>query len=270
MDNLNELLDLKNRSKYRELKGKLVVYKFTNLINNKTYIGITDWINRRIGDHIRYSKVDNSKNKMYFHRSLLKYGLENFGFEIVEIVESKEELNLKETYWITYYKSNNSEFGYNLTLGGNRNIPNSETLIKKSKSCKTKKKIAQYDLDGSLINTFESVKDASRKLCIPDSDLHRCDKKNWSRNGFMFKKFEEEPLLNIEKYSSKRGNNLKLDSNAGKNKIKCQLIDKITLNIIFEANSITELSEKCGMCTSQLHKIYNNKNHKKWILKKIQ
>lgn len=35
---------------------------------------------------------------MYFHRSLSKYGLENFGFEIVEIVESKEELNLKETY----------------------------------------------------------------------------------------------------------------------------------------------------------------------------
>ena len=42
MDNLSELVDLKNRSKYKKLKGKLVVYKYTNLINNKIYIGITD------------------------------------------------------------------------------------------------------------------------------------------------------------------------------------------------------------------------------------
>ena len=268
MDNLNDLVDIKNRSKYKKLKGKLVVYKYTNLINNKVYIGITDWINRRIGDHFRYANTDN-KNKMYFHKALEKYGFKNFEFEIIEIVETNEELNLREIYWIQYYNSFKIDFGYNLTLGGNRNIPNSETLIKKSNSCKTKKQIAQYDLEGNLIKTFESVKEASRQLNIPDNDLHRCDKKNWSRNGFMFKKFEGLPLEKIEKYSSKRGNNLQKDSYCGKNKVKCQLIDKLTLEVKFEGNSIEELAKLSGYSSSQIHRIYNNSNHKKWIVKKI-
>jgi len=79
----------------------------------------------------------------------------------------------------------------------------------------------------------------------------------------MFKKFEGLPLNKIEKYSSKQGSNLQIDSYNGKNKVKCQLIDKLTLKIKFEGDSIKELAKISGYCSSQIHRIYNNPNHKK-------
>jgi group I intron endonuclease len=89
-----------------------VIYKTTNLINNKIYIG------KRI-----FSKDKFFRNKYYGSGKLLKvainkYGLENFNREILEEVDN-ELLEEKEIYWIKFYNSNNLEIGYNLTIGGN-------------------------------------------------------------------------------------------------------------------------------------------------------
>jgi hypothetical protein len=268
MENLGNLINWTKRKQFRGFKGKYVVYKFTNLVNNKVYIGITDWINKRIGDHIRYSKNTNSKCRMYLHRAIPKYGFDKFTFEIIEIVSTREELNQREIYWINYFNSTNNSLGYNLTKGGNTNYPSEETIQKKILSSK-KVKVAQYDLQGNFINKFESVKEASRQLEIPDTDIHRCHNKKWSRKGFMFLKYENSYPLSISPYISHVGNNFVKDSYAGKNKVKCILISKEDNNIKFEANSITELSNISGICKSNLHRIYKNLNHKKWKLEKI-
>jgi hypothetical protein len=56
---------------------------------------------------------------MAIKRAIRKYGKEHFKIEIIEDNILKKNLDEREIYWIAYYKSNNSEFGYNLTKGGN-------------------------------------------------------------------------------------------------------------------------------------------------------
>ena len=56
------------------------IYKFTNKINGKIYIGQSIDIEHRRKEHLRY------KDESYFHRSLMKYGNDNFDFEILESV----------------------------------------------------------------------------------------------------------------------------------------------------------------------------------------
>lgn len=108
--------------------GKInnVIYKFKNKINGKIYIGQTTTnIRKRVIEHVTTSKPWTKARKGYFQRALYKYGFENFEFSIIEKCSDKNTLNIREIYWIGYYKSDQKEFGYNMTPGGEGNT-NSE------------------------------------------------------------------------------------------------------------------------------------------------
>lgn len=92
------------------------IYKIQNNINNKIYIGQSKNIEKRLKDHKNRANDTNSNEyNRHLYRSMRKYGIENFSFEIIEEC-NVDELNEKERYWIEYY---NSFFnGYNLTFGG--------------------------------------------------------------------------------------------------------------------------------------------------------
>jgi group I intron endonuclease len=264
MEKLSKLIKYQNRLKFKKFNKDFVVYKITNTINSKVYIGITKQIIKRIGNHIYYFKNPNSNNNTYLHKALRKYGLENFTIEILEICNSLEELNNKEIYWISELQSTNSIFGYNLDSGGNLKEPNKQNILNRQLNAKVKP-VAQYDLKGNLIQTFYSVKEASRQLNISDSDIHRCHRKNWSRNGFMFKKFESKPLDKIDPYQDKTGKNL-VELTKGKlphNAIACKAVNLKT-GEIYEAKSLLELSEKLCIHKTTIYRILNNKKHKKW------
>lgn len=63
--------------------------------------------------------------------AIKKYGKVNFKREILEWCFSKNELNIREIYWIMYYNSNDQEFGYNFAKGGQGGkIVSSEYLSK--------------------------------------------------------------------------------------------------------------------------------------------
>ena len=91
------------------------IYKITNMLNNKIYIGQTvKTVAKRFQQH------KNNSNKPYFSQIVLykafnKYGIENFKCETIEEVENKK-LDEREKYWIEYYDSYFN--GYNSTLGG--------------------------------------------------------------------------------------------------------------------------------------------------------
>lgn len=87
------------------------IYKITNKITKKSYIGQSVDIKKRWEQHLK--NIGSNKNPMYI--DFKKYGTENFLFEIIEEC-SEEELNEKEMYWIKYFNTYN--VGYNLTIGG--------------------------------------------------------------------------------------------------------------------------------------------------------
>ena len=95
------------------------IYKITNLINGKIYIGQSVDINKRWRQHKRNSQIKGHEYDKYLYRAFRKYGLENFSFEVIEEC-SRELLNEKETYYIQYYKANDETFGYNETSGYNQ------------------------------------------------------------------------------------------------------------------------------------------------------
>lgn len=98
----------------------MIIYKATNLVNGKVYIGQTvKTLEKRKRKHINDAVSNRSKN--VFHKALRKYGEDNFTWEVIDSAESETELSEKEIYWISFYHSyiyvDNSN-GYNMTIGG--------------------------------------------------------------------------------------------------------------------------------------------------------
>jgi group I intron endonuclease len=94
-----------------------IIYRATNVINGKCYIGQTAGsLNDRKNTHIRYAYRKNSM--CIFHRALRKYGIQNFIWEILCECESKPILNVIETFKIIVNNSHWTENGYNMTWGG--------------------------------------------------------------------------------------------------------------------------------------------------------
>lgn len=93
------------------------IYKFTNKINNKSYIGQSVNIDARRRQHIAtsYYPLSNTYNTA-FHKAIRKYGVDNFNFEVLTICNI-EELDALEKYYISKYNSIVPN-GYNMTPGG--------------------------------------------------------------------------------------------------------------------------------------------------------
>jgi group I intron endonuclease len=96
----------------------MIIYKITNTINNKIYIGQSSLtLKQRVNRHLHQSNKNNPKMKIC--RAIKKYGFSNFKFEIIEDgIFNSILLNEREIYWISLLKSNNKELGYNTLPGG--------------------------------------------------------------------------------------------------------------------------------------------------------
>lgn len=90
-------------------KQEPIVYKTTNLINGKIYIG-QDTYNDKLylGSGVRLGNA------------IEKYGIENFKKEVLEYCK-KESLSEREIFWIAHFDSTNPVIGYNITPGGEGN-----------------------------------------------------------------------------------------------------------------------------------------------------
>lgn len=114
------------------------IYKATNKVNGKSYIGFdSKWPRRQIVHKCCAGRGDTQK----FYHAIRKYGFENFEWEVLEQSEDREFLlNERESYYIDYYDSIKS--GYNTTKGGEANKgwkPSEETRRKISEANKGKK-----------------------------------------------------------------------------------------------------------------------------------
>lgn len=140
------------------------IYKITNLINGKCYIGQSINIEKRWKNHQVVATNPNDNGYNYpLYQAIRKYGQKNFSWEVIEECD-KNSLDEREIYWISYYNSYNN--GYNQTLGGN-NIPSEVKWTKLSeeqvKEIKNKLLTQEYTLE-KLSKEYNVHKDTIRDI----------------------------------------------------------------------------------------------------------
>lgn len=109
------------------------VYKITNLINNKIYIGKSINPSARWARHkCDANKTDNNL-KLLFHRAIKKYGSNNFKLEILYEYMNENEALIGEKFFIKQFNSNDLNIGYNLTNGGEGVVGHKRTEEQKRK-----------------------------------------------------------------------------------------------------------------------------------------
>ena len=102
-------------------KGSSGIYKITNTVNGKCYIGRTKCFYRRSYQYDKAVRDRNIKHiNEYMLNSILKYGAGSFIFRIIEICDA-DVIAERENFWMEYFNSRDSSKGYNLrkdTAGG--------------------------------------------------------------------------------------------------------------------------------------------------------
>ena len=144
------------------------IYLIKNTVNNKIYIGSSiNLINRNYKHFWMLRKGIHDNN--HLQNSYNKHGESSFIFEVLEHCSS-EELILKENYYISKYKSNIIDFGFNLATVNDfrRNTFNEEVKVKLSKHYLNKNKnFSKYSLTNMLTNEifiFDSLVDGANYL----------------------------------------------------------------------------------------------------------
>ena len=113
-----------------------IIYKHTNTINNKSYIGFTkNTLDFRLNEHINDARNNSDR---VFHKAIRKYGIDIFTSEILEtlINTTKNIICDREIFWIAFYNTHyKTGFGYNMTdggEGGNTGGMKPETIVRKN------------------------------------------------------------------------------------------------------------------------------------------
>ena len=137
----------------------MYLYKITNLINGKGYIGITNDYKRRWANH----KCNNDPT-MAIAKAIKKYGVENFKFEVLLSNIPLEEIDDKEIEYIKKYHTHVTEHGYNISKGGRYNIENVAHIgVKNGRALLTLKEV-QYIKDHRDIPEYVLYDDFSEKI----------------------------------------------------------------------------------------------------------
>jgi group I intron endonuclease len=174
-----------------ELGDMALVYKITNLVNAKCYIGYTTRsVSERWNQHVHRS----TKNlNVKFDNALRKYDISNWNVEILEENLSVEASKIQEKYYINLFDSYN--LGYNSTLGGdgNNGIVMSEESNKK-RSDALIGKVKNYDRMHGKTHSEES----KNKISL----AHMGKKKPWVKwsSDQITKRALKRRSLNYEQY----------------------------------------------------------------------
>ena len=147
------------------------IYKITNLINQKSYIGQSKTIEVRWRHHKAAAKDPSNKGYEYpLYRAIRKYGIENFIFEIIEEC-SLEELDIKEQYYINKY--NSIQNGYN------------QVLVQQAKTTLTNDLVEQITQE--LLNSSLSTEKIGEKFGVSGRTIRSINNgESWFRDDIAY------------------------------------------------------------------------------------
>lgn len=229
---------------------KCGIYKFTNKINGKIYIGQSIDIIARKRSHINDAYCKGKDSNCPFHQAIIKYGENGFNFEIIEECP-KELLNEREKYWIQYYDSYHN--GYNASPGGDNCGERSDGRA-----------LLLYDLEGNFVKETHNIASTARELGVGYQTVYQLlQGARKSTKGFQIRYKESEDFpKTIEPYNSRQGGSfvvLQLDKND---------------NILNEYKSVNEAARQTGCDCSTISKVCRGKlkTHGgfKWKYKEVE
>lgn len=171
-----------------------LIYKHTNKLNGKCYIGQT----REVSDpSSRWRSGTGYSRQPKFYRAINKYGWEMFDHEILEYCKSLEQANFRECYWIAYFDSVNK--GYNSSNGGG--VPQYFS-----------KAIYQLDCNKNILALFESASQAERLTGISQANISKCCRGiTNSANGFWWCFVQDYDAFTIKQRGTSEGQPLPVE-----------------------------------------------------------
>lgn len=176
-------------------KDLWLVYKHKNKINNKVYIGITSKSTKQ-----RWGANGKGYQKgTYFRNAIDKYGWDSFEHKVLYKNLSREDAIFKEKYLIKLFQSNNKIYGYNSTSGGDGVENLSEESREKISIGESRRQIAQFDLNGKLLNIYRNPHKAKdyfkdNGIKISDKNIMMCCSKYYGRKtqgGFIWMYYDD-------------------------------------------------------------------------------
>lgn len=210
------------------------IYKITNKINNKVYIGSSKEIENRFYEHILKLEGNYHVNK-HLNNAFNKYGSKNFKFEIIRLV-SLFILRKVEQFYINKYNSLNPEFGYNKVVAdANSHDNDKETVVIKNTNY-----FGCYSKIGKLVKVFRTIDEVYKFLNKERvTRIYESCNSNLTKtsNGFYWIRYDVSKgvfPLNI-KVKTRKGRHRKI--------VQCSIND----DIIKEFNSSVEAAKELNL-----------------------
>ena len=215
------------------------IYKITNLVNGKFYIGQSVNIKRRWSDHKRKGESEVSKE-------IIKFGVENFKFEVLEQCRM-EDLNERELYYLMKYQP--------FFPNGYNKAPPNKTSYTKNNEILSEEELSQ--VIAALVEQTP-VSEVAKRFNLNSRTIYRINNgETYFREGFNYPLLKNQkdinfcPICGVEiaparKYCSKRCSELG-QTTEGKP-------DRETLKKEIKQNSFVELGKKYGVSDNGIRK----------------
>lgn len=239
------------------------IYKITNTVNGKCYIGETKEKNplKRWQNH-KYS-IRTGKGCPALRNAFKTYGEESFTFEIIRECSDEHRIAIEE-YYIEQYDSLVPN-GYNVSAGGQQggtfagHKHSEETKLKqaivtsnlfhntniydkfKANRPNIKKIVSSYNFNGHLIKTYNSIVEAAKELNITDCSIHKCLTNKMKQTAGLLWAYGNEDTINAPIIYE---NNIYCNP---KNSIKSIIQNDLFGNFISEFKSISNAALETGI-----------------------
>lgn len=218
---------------YKDIKDKAFVYRWINLINNKEYLGSTSRSSAKKRLNTYFDLKTLAEVNMPIYNAILKYGHENFIFEIIEYCQPNETIK-REQYYL-----DNFDFEYNVlananSLSGYKHT--AETLAK----LKGRQNLLGYKHSQETIDKLREINLAK---------FHSEEAKEQMRNAWTKRKVNSGYL---DSYNDTIQSKTKKEG-------KIVVVTNIETNISKEYKSISEAATVLNLTRVTLRKYINNK-----------
>lgn len=203
------------------------IYKITNDINNKVYIGKTEGsLARRFAEHCKDSQKREEEQRPLYS-AMRKYGVEHFSIELIEECDI-EIVSMREQYWIGFYKGYTD--GYNATLGGDgKAYINREEILDLWSSGKSLKEIVEI-----VKHDTGWVSQILQSNGVDKTEISKRSQKHWGNRA-------PKEVLMLDKNTNEVLRTFESTREAAR-----YLISKDSLNAKSESGYSSHISEVCN------------------------